>query len=348
MAEVVKEPRRGDMFWVRDTVTIGSEESFKRPGLVVSSDVGNESNNPTVILAHGTTKNKFGRINVPVMSAGRQVYIMCNQLFTADRTRLCGYMGTLSDAEMAEVDRTLCIVMGLRDDSDDDSWEDEKRELLEEIESLKSQLAGEKDSETKDTVSKDMWKRLYEKALDELVSVRMALDLSERMKTPEPKVEKMVVEAPTVEAPTVEEPEPKVEINSCTEDELRSVGCAPTIARYIVVNRPYKSVSDLKRIPQMTRMAYQILESRICCVPQKKEESKKVEEPKVKAKVKAKVNVNTATAKEMQAAGLPKGLSEHIRAYRNKHGNFEKLEDLLNVDLFGEVCMKRYGSMLEV
>ena len=341
MVEVVKEPRRGDIFWVKDSVSAGSEEGFKRPGVIVSSDAGNTSANPTVIVASCTTSSKFGKINVPVMATGRKTFVMCNQIFTADRSRLCGYMGTLSDKEMLEVDRTLGIAMAIREDSDgDESWDDEKRELLEEIDSLKSQLADRKNSEAKDTMQTDLWRRLYEKALDELVSVRIALDLSERMNKPEPRVEK-AVEAPKVAVHKSEEPEPRVEINTCTEAELRSVGCSAEVAVYIVRNRPYKSVEDLKRIPQLTRMAYQILESKICCVPPKKEEKPKFAEVR-------KVNVNTATVDEMQAVGLPLKLAQHIRAYRNKHGLFATLEDLLNVDLFGKTCMKRYGDRLEV
>lgn len=336
------EPRRGDVWWMKDGMSVGSEEGFHRPYLIVSSDKGNETA-PTLLVVSLTSTLRRMSVNVPTRITGKENMIQCNQVFSFDKSRLVRYVGSLSEKEMEAVDEGLLSALGMRDRTFDTSqWDEEKRELVEEIESLKTQLAKQKDSETKDTVSKDMWKRLYEKALDELVSVRIALDLSERTNKPEPKVENVVVEAPKVE-----EPEPKVEINTCTEEDLRRIGCNATISRYIATNRPYKSVDELKRIPQMTRFAYQILESKICCVPviAPKKEIEKVE-PKVT--LVAKVNVNTATAKEMQAAGLPKGLSEHIRAYRNKHGAFGRVEDLLNVSRFGTVCLKKYGDRLEV
>ena len=87
----------------------------------------------------------------------------------------------------------------------------------------------------------------------------------------------------------------------------------------------------------MTRIAYQILAPKLCC------------NPVPKAKKSTKVNVNTATVEEMMAgSGMGKQLCERIRAHRNKRGRFEKLEDLLKVDVFGPKCLVKYGPMLEV
>ena len=50
----------------------------------------------------------------------------------------------------------------------------------------------------------------------------------------------------------------------------------------------------------------------------------------------------------MSGLGIGKETAEMIRAYRNKHGRFESVEDLLNVPRFGKGCMKKYGSKVEV
>jgi mRNA interferase MazF len=62
-----------------------------------------------------------------------------------------------------------------------------------------------------------------------------------------------------------------------------------------------------------------------------------------------KVNVNTASEEEMMSvAGMGRQLVSRIRCYRDKHGPFESLEELLNVDKFGSRCMMKYGDKLKV
>lgn len=61
------------------------------------------------------------------------------------------------------------------------------------------------------------------------------------------------------------------------------------------------------------------------------------------------VNINTATAKEIQAkTGIGATVAYSITGYRNKHGLYSSVEDLLNVPRFGKGCLKKYGDLLEV
>lgn len=87
-------------------------------------------------------------------------------------------------------------------------------------------------------------------------------------------------------------------------------------------------------------------------VVEKCEKPVKVEEKAaapVRFEVPGKVNVNTASEEEMmRVAGMGRQLVSRIRCYRDKHGPFESLEDLLNVDKFGPRCMVKYGDKLKV
>jgi mRNA interferase MazF len=77
--------------------------------------------------------------------------------------------------------------------------------------------------------------------------------------------------------------------------------------------------------------------------PVEKCEPRKVVEPD------GKVNVNTASEEEMmRVAGMGRQLVSRIRCYRDKHGPFESVEELLNVDKFGSRCMVKYGDKLKV
>ena len=61
-----------------------------------------------------------------------------------------------------------------------------------------------------------------------------------------------------------------------------------------------------------------------------------------------KVNVNKASMKELVDIGLNKRSAQNIVSHRKKNGDYSKLEDLLNLEHFGNTCMKRYGHLLEV
>ena len=74
--------------------------------------------------------------------------------------------------------------------------------------------------------------------------------------------------------------------------------------------------------------------------------------PKKLSKVKVpekKANVNTDDWRTIgEITGLCESTARSIVQYRNKHGKYVSLEDLLMVPRFGKVCMNKYGSMLEV
>ena len=334
------EIRRGDVWWIRDRDSLGREEAMRRPYLVVSSDKGNETAN-VIICAALTTKTKYGSINVKLESLDRPSWVMCNQVFTFDKQRVDTYICSLSDEEVADVDRALCIAMSLFPEPNEE-YEEKLREYEEEISSMKTRIADLMNQLSQQKVRKTVDEKLYERAIEEIVSLRLAADINrviaekatvvEKESDPEPKV---------VEEPTVVE-EAKPDINTCTQSDLRQAGCNNTMVHNIIANRPYTSVDGLKTVPGITRIAYQILEKKLTCVPVKKE-------PKKETVAVRKVNVNTATVDEMEAvAGMNRTLCNFIRAYRNKNGPFKTVEDLLNVPRFGAGCMKKYGPMLEV
>lgn len=332
------EVRRGDVFWLLSSFGDSCIEQAKRPIVIVSSDKGNESS-PIVIGVPTTTKSKYGVIHPELTSIGKQSWVLCNQVSAFDKSRLGGYIGTLSDDEMEAVDRGLCVVMSLFPQNDEET-EEQQREYEEEIDSLKKEVANLKNQLSQHKLQKSVNESLYERAIEEIVSLRLAADIERAMSG------KVVVaeEKPSVEDIKVaEKAEGKAEINTCTETDLRNAGCTNTMVHNIIANRPYTSVEDIKVVPGITRIAYQVLESKLCCVPVPKQKREKPE-PVVR-----KLNVNTATPTEMlEVLGINVTLGNHIRAYRNKHGKFEKVEDLLNVPRFGAGCMKKYGPMLEV
>ncbi|MBO5969306.1 MAG: helix-hairpin-helix domain-containing protein [Clostridia bacterium] len=327
---------RGEVYWLKDRDSFGCEERLKRPVCIVSSAQGNMTS-PLVIGASMTSKTKWGSINVPVRATGRQSWVMCNQVYCLDKNRLDGYIGVLSDREMAEVDRGLRIAMDLMGHKD----EDEIAELEEEILSLKGEITRLKEQlSSKDAESQikcEAYKKLYEKALDEFVSYKFAqdVDILAREKTVE------VVEEESLPSPATEpEPEPElVDVNTCSYEELRSIGVDGYLADNIIKNRPYDDIEDVKFVPGMKSIAYNILKNKIRVDPWEK---------KVEPKAPSKLNINTATIEDFQKIGIGVQTARMICSYRKKLGLFTKVEDLLVVPRFGKMCLLKYGGMLEV
>jgi competence protein ComEA len=63
-----------------------------------------------------------------------------------------------------------------------------------------------------------------------------------------------------------------------------------------------------------------------------------------------KININTASAEEMDAAlpGVGPAIADDIVEYRNKHGKFKTVEDLLNVPGIGESKFNRLKDLITV
>ena len=366
--------KRGEVYWARMDNGWGSEQSASRPVVIVSSDQGNATC-PTVMGVFMTTKLKFGRISVQTDVTGYRSWIMCNQIRTLDKERLT-YIGCLSYEEMMEVDTALRVAMAL--EGGESKGEIEKLEAR--IKELEAQVAGFEEEKTKiaveNTVKADMWQKLYDKAIDELVNVKITADVDRLMKAVPSEAPKVVekVEAPKVEEkvaddvvekvaekPIEEEPKPiKVEINTCSEADLKRVGCNARQIANIISHRPYKSVEGLRNVPWVTNTAYAILKTKVCCIPIVEKpkfkmkpvpESVKVsrESNVVVEKAPVKVNINTASAEEISAVtGLGAETAKLIVRYRKHNGLFKRVEDVCNVDRFGPRSWKHYGDKLEV
>jgi mRNA interferase MazF len=110
-------PRRGQIYWVDFSPTKGSEQSGRRPALIVSNDVANQHGSVVVVVPiTSKTKNKKYPQNVllppndPLPQAG---LVLCGQVRTVSKERLDGYRADLSPVQMRKAERALCAVFSL-------------------------------------------------------------------------------------------------------------------------------------------------------------------------------------------------------------------------------------------
>lgn len=108
---------RGDIYYADLRPVVGSEQGGIRPVVILQNNVGNQYS-PTVIAAPITTKNK-PRIPTHVCLE-RQVgklrcgsVILVEQIRTIDKSRLTNRIGALNCSELEQVDRALCVSVGL-------------------------------------------------------------------------------------------------------------------------------------------------------------------------------------------------------------------------------------------
>lgn len=110
--------KRGDLFWVNLDPIKGSEQSGRRPVLVIQNDTGNQWA-PTVIIAPLTTKSYSKEfpvsVNLPKGTGGlnSNSTVLCSQIRTIDKSRLEERIGSLPPADVVRVNRAIKISLGL-------------------------------------------------------------------------------------------------------------------------------------------------------------------------------------------------------------------------------------------
>lgn len=110
MAE--REVRRGDIWWLDWDPPRGSEQSGRRPALIVQNDVGNRYSTNTIVVAITRTRRSNPVIvPIPASQSGLQhdSYIHAGQVLTVDKSRLLSRIGQASAGIMGEVNQAIRI-----------------------------------------------------------------------------------------------------------------------------------------------------------------------------------------------------------------------------------------------
>lgn len=330
MAE--NEFHRGDVWWFRDAGSYGNEYGNSRPGVVVSSERGCETSPTVQVVMITTSPNKFGVLNVPLGEyKGRKQTAMCNTISTFAKERADKFLYSLEPEQLAEIDRGLSVALGLH--TENISYDEDTENLEIEINALKVENA--------------MYQKLYEKALDQLASMKLSFDLEKKSSAPVEKPKKPEPPKAKIYDPGYE----LVDVNRCTFEDFKALGVSTNIALSIIDNRPFMKVDDLRRVPGLTKVGFGIIEKKVTVgdTSEYVKPKKKVEPPKEAEAPKAgKVNVNTAKGAEMVKAGVPASPAYQIVKYRRLNGPFKSLDDLLKVPCCGKIFMSRHGDKLEV
>ncbi len=109
---------RGMIFLAENKNSVGSEIQKRRPYVIIQNDRGNLLSS-TVLCCPVTSNNNKGNIETQVFikgnsnNGGIEGYILCEQIFTYDKSRLNTYLGKLSENEIKMVDKALAYSIDL-------------------------------------------------------------------------------------------------------------------------------------------------------------------------------------------------------------------------------------------
>lgn len=111
--------KRGEIWWATLPAPTGSEPGYRRPVLVVQSDVFNASRIDTVVVLSITSNSRLAAAPGNVELTSRQSklprasVVNVSQLSTLDRRALTERVSALSPGMLAHVDRGLRLVLSV-------------------------------------------------------------------------------------------------------------------------------------------------------------------------------------------------------------------------------------------
>lgn len=104
-------PERGQVYNVSSgrTTTTGTEIWPGRPAVVISNDAINRKAGFVTVVYLTTARKRDMPYHARVSCDGKDATVLCEQIFSVDKSRLEFYVDTLSDGDMEAVDRAVML-----------------------------------------------------------------------------------------------------------------------------------------------------------------------------------------------------------------------------------------------
>lgn len=113
---------RGEIYWANLAPRSGSEQSGRRPVIIISHDAFNQTSGwrSIIIIPVSTSVGQKGRgptvVALPAGTTGlsNDSIALCHQITTLDRTKLTEKIGLVPEALMAQVEQALLAAVNIR------------------------------------------------------------------------------------------------------------------------------------------------------------------------------------------------------------------------------------------
>lgn len=107
------EYHRGEIFFINEGESSGSEQGGARPGIIVSNDVGNK-HAPIVEVVYLTSREKkLMPTHVRIKSSPIPSIALCEQIETVYKKRIGKYLAKATMDEMKQIDKAFAVSIGL-------------------------------------------------------------------------------------------------------------------------------------------------------------------------------------------------------------------------------------------
>ena len=126
---------RGDIVWVSDSKSMGSEQRGERPALIVSNDMANE-HAPIVTVVWLTTQDKKPLPTHCEVRATEKSTALCENITTVSKERIGDFIRSATQKEMENVDRCISIALNLFEERHEPMEKEFAGSIIKEIDNM--------------------------------------------------------------------------------------------------------------------------------------------------------------------------------------------------------------------
>jgi len=104
---------RGEVWWVSFGLSVGGEIQKQRPAIIVSYDASNQFLNRVQVVPITSNTGRLYPSEAYITLNGQSRKAMADQLTTVSKQRLSNQEGSLSSADMQQIDQAIKLQLGL-------------------------------------------------------------------------------------------------------------------------------------------------------------------------------------------------------------------------------------------